>query len=434
MFGRSASPQQASRQAAKRPGRTHRGAIQGLQGIVATGAHHRPNAWGLDGQHRLKLGEGAEGAQGAQGAQGALNVEALDPGVYVSFTKDDLTLRIERSSAHALAELRSDVGEPVFHVRLDHAERKTSAAPPWMRQLLSPTLYATPRTRLDDMPAGVRLVPGMALMRELLRLELSRLWSEDPDQLARLQPPFVTGLLLPGDEVQVLVLMVCSDEGDLEGWEYIPLAGVDIQIALSAFVQARHMSASGEWPVERTLIFGGEEIAPVLGRLKTYPSESDVFGVPLGTLYKVGALTLSGAAAATVVATAALSMWAQDLRATTSAARAQLTQLQQQQRDDLVVHRLGAYLQAQHVNPEQAIALAQAVWLPGALLSVNATPTQVHITAIYQNDAQASNPQGQAQRPLLDALSLELPSGCVREGMATSNTVQLLEVRYQCAL
>jgi len=397
--------------------RTGHGGFSRLNGVVASGAQHRPNAWGLDEHHRLDA---------------SLDPEALEPGTYVSFTKDDLTLRIERSSAHALADLKSDVGDPIFHLKLDHTERKLGqAAPAWVRQLLGPHVYATPCARLGEVPTGVRLVPGMALMRELLRLELMRM---SPETLSELQPPFVTGLLVPGDEVQVLVLMVCGDEGELTGWEYIPLAGVEIQIALSAFVQSRHMSASGEWPAERTLIFSGEEIEPALARLKPYPSESDVLGVSVGTLYKVGAISLSGATAATLVATFALSLWTQDLRSGAAAARGQVALLEQQQRDELVTHRLGSYLQARHVLPEQSIALAQAVWLPGANLSLSATRSQVQITAVYQNDAQASDSDGQAQRPLLDALSLELPPGCVREGLATSNTVQLLEVRYQCPL
>lgn len=393
------------------------GGFARLHGIVATGAHQRPTVWGLDEQHRL---------------DGSLDPEALEPGAYVSFTKDDWAQRIERSSAHALADLKSDVGEPIFQLKLDHSERKLGqAAPTWVRQLLGPQLYATPCARLQDLPTGVRLVPGMALMRELLRLELTRMAPED---LSELQTPFVTGLLLPGDEVQVLVLMVCGDDGELEGWECIPLAGVDIQIALSSFVQARHMSASGEWPAERTLIFSGEEIAPALARLKPYPSESDFLGVPLGTLYKVGAIALTAGTAATLVATFAMQWWTQDLRSSAAAASAQVTLLEQQRRDDLVTHRLGSYLQAQHVKPAQSIALAQAVWLPGANLRLSASPSQVQITAVYQNDPQASDADGQAQRPLLDALSLELPPGCVREGLATTNTVQLVEVRYQCPL
>lgn len=396
--------------------------ISHLSGLVATGTH-RLNAWALDQDHRLVQ---------------ALEPDQLPPGDYVSFCKDDWQSGVERSTAMTLADLRSDIGESVFHLAMSHGARKTD--PQWVRQLLGPCVYATPRERLADFTQGVqglqgiRLIPGMALMRELLS-HYHR--SSNPGSmnvpLSEMQAPFVTGLLLPGQDVQVLILMVCTDEGRLQDWDYIPLAGVDISIALSAFVQARHMSASGEWPAERTLIFSGDEISTALSAIKAYPTEPDVLGLPMSALYKLSAVSLSGAAVASLVATAVLMAWTAQQRSTLTQLRGQTQQIQLQQREELVVHRLGAYLETQHVNPTHAIELATAVWLPGAALSVSATPEQVQITSVYQNDPAASGPEGQAQRPLLDALSLELPQGCEREALATSNTVQLLEVKYRCS-
>lgn len=394
-----------------------------LKGLVATGTH-RLNVWELDQDHRLVQ---------------ALEPDQLPPGDYISFCKDDWQSSVERSTAMTLADLKSDIGESVFHLAMAHGARKTD--PQWVRQLLGSCVYATPRERLNDLTQGVqgvqsvRLIPGMALMRELL----SHYHRSDAGAvnvpLREIQAPFVTGLLLPGmpgQEVKVLILMVCTDEGRLQDWDYIPLAGVDTAMALSAFVQARHMSASGEWPAERTLIFSGEEITAALGALKAYPIEPDVLGVPMSTLYKASAVSLSGAAVASLVATAVLMTLTAQQRSTLAQLRLQTQELQLQQREELVVHRLGAYLETQHVNPTHAIELATAVWLPGAALSVSATPEQVQITSVYQNDPTASGPEGQAQRPLLDALSLELPQGCEREALATSNTVQLLEVKYRC--
>ena len=391
-----------------------------LAGLVATGTH-RLAAWQLDHDHRLMQ---------------ALESNELPAGSYVSFCKDDWQSAVERSAALTLADLKSDIGESVYHLVMSHGARKTD--PKWVRNLLGPCVYATPRERLSDFTqaaSGVRLIPGMALMRELLSHYHRSSANASNAPLSELQTPFVTGLLLrgaPGRDVEVLILMRCSDEGRLEDWDYIPLSGVDTAMALSAFVQTQHMSASGEWPAERTLIFSEEEISVALASLKAYPTESAVFGVPLSALYKAGALALGGAAVASLASTGVLAALTADQRATLAQLKGQTQELKHQQREELVVHRLGAYLATQHVKPAQAIDLASALWLPGASISLNATAQQVQITAVYQNNPAASSAAGQAQRPLLDALSLDLPQGCTRESLSTSNTLQHLEVKYHC--
>ncbi len=340
-------------------------------------------------------------------------------GVFLSFApQDEHSVFLGKKRPQAIErELISDLGENVFTVKHQFGTASGSSDGDSMAQPLSqPWLYATTQARLDALPKKTQIISGIAAIRGLLATS---------NALHTLQAPFVTGVLFDGPAVQVLILMVCSESGELTQMDYVPLAGLQPQAAIRSYVQSVRLSASGEWTQERTAIFMGQELSRL--SLKPYPREAELFGTPASQLWRscaqlsAGALVLSaGALTALIVMnkTQALSV-EQSLQDVQKSKQALVSAIAE--------NHLGALLERRSVSIDKAITNAQALWQDGARVSLKATPELLTLTVAHK----VQNPE-QSPQALATALSMQLPAGCMRLPPAVTPQMTELYLTYEC--
>lgn len=357
------------------------------------------------------------------------------PGTYISFApQDDQCLLMDKAQRVLVRDLISDIGEPVFAQRYQSASGGSSSRANkankagnandslMVRRLKSPWLYATTQARLNNLPSDVQMVSGLAALRGLLA---------SAPNLHTLQAPFVTGVLFPGGSVQVLVLMVCSETGELSQMDYVPLAGLDPASAIRSFVQSVRLSATGEWTQERTAIFSAQEILNLGTALRPYPRESEVLGIAVSKLWRIGAS----------IATVALGLCGAALAGLTylnhsASAQAQQTQLQLQSQQQaltqmLATDRLAAVLERRSVKADDAIAKANAVWLEGAKVVIAATGESLKLTVVHKVQTSEQSPD-QTPQALAKALSITPPEGCTRVPPSITPQISELYLTYEC--
>ena len=359
------------------------------------------------------------------------------PGTYISFApQDDQCLLMDKAQRVLVRDLISDIGEPVFAQRYQPAQNSgvggatVNADSVMVRRIKSPWLYATTQARLNNFPANVQLISGLAALRGLLATSPS---------LHTLQAPFVTGVLFQGDttqaqgpgHVQVLVLMVCSETGELSQMDYVPLAGLDPASAIRSFVQSVRLSSSGEWTQERTAIFTADEILRLGSALRPYPRESEVLGIAVSKLWRMGSVASIGALACTGTALAALTYLNHSATAQSQQNQIQLQVRQQALTQMLATDRLAAVLERRSVKPEDAIGKASAVWQEGAKVVIAATPDTLKLTVSHKVQASDQSPD-QTPQALAKALSITPPEGCTRVPPSITPQISELYLTYEC--
>lgn len=350
------------------------------------------------------------------------------PGIYISFSpQDDQCVLLDKAQRVLVRDLISDIGEPVFAQRYQPAANGATAEAPAEGSLLSKRLrnawlYATTQSRLNNLPADVQVISGLAALRALLATSSS---------LNTLQAPFVTGILFQGDSVQVLVLMVCSETGELSQMDYVPLAGLDPASAIRSFVQSVRLSASGDWTQERTAIFTADEILRLNPTLRPYPRESELFGIAASKLWRTGATASGTVLAGTATALAALT-YLNHSHATQAQQHQQKLQSQQLELIHMLANeRLAAVLERRSVHVEDAIAKASAVWQEGARVVVSATPETLKLTVSHKVQASEQSPE-QNPQALARALSITPPQGCNRLPPSITPQISELYLTYEC--
>lgn len=359
------------------------------------------------------------------------------PGTYISFApQDDLCLLIDKAQRVLVRDMISDVGEPVFALRYQSAQNSNKAAGKHdaeqnpaseiVRRLKGPWLYATTQARLNNLPPSVQVISGVAALRGLLALS---------PQLHTLQAPFVTGILFESEDtqsqVQVLVLMVCSENGELSQMDYVPLAGLDPAAAIRSFVQSVRLSSSGDWTQERTAIFAADEILRLGAALRPYPRESEVLGIAVSKLWRLGSVASVGALACTGTALAALTYLNHGQTAQAKANQIQLQSQQQALMQMLASDRLAAVLERRSVKADDVIAKASAVWQEGAKVVIDATPDSLKLTVSHKVQASDQSPE-QTPQSLAKALSITPPQGCTRVPPAITPQISELYLNYEC--
>lgn len=352
-------------------------------------------------------------------------------GTYISFApQDDQSLLMDKAQHSLVRDLISDIGEPVFALRYvppptpEDALRASaqSDSSVLLPRLKAPWLYATTQARLNTLPGDVQLISGLAAIRGLLATS---------DLTHALKAPFVTGVLFSGDAVQVLILMVCSENGELGQMDYIPLAGLDPASAIRSYVQTVRLSASGEWTQDRTAIFGGHEVLRLGSALRAYPRESEVLGVPISKLWRIAAVASGASLVCTGTAVAALSY----LNHTGSAQIQQQQQQAQAQQQSitqmLASDRLAAVLERKSVRTDEAIAKATAVWQDGSKVVITATPELLKLSVAHKVQSTDQSPD-QTPQALARALSIPAPTGCQRLPPSITPQITELYLTYEC--
>lgn len=354
------------------------------------------------------------------------------PGTYLSFApQDDQCLLMDKAQRVLVRDLISDIGEPVFAQRYQSAAAGSSSRANkagnaneslMVRRLKSPWLYATTQARLNNLPSDVQMVSGLAALRGLL--------ASSPN-LHTLQAPFVTGVLFPGGSVQVLVLMICSETGELSQMDYVPLAGLDPASAIRSFVQSVRLSATGEWTQERTAIFSAQEILNLGTALRPYPRESEVLGLAVSRLWRIGASIATVALGFCGAALAGLTYLNHNAAAQTQQTQLQLQSEQQALTQMLATDRLAAVLERRSVKADDAIAKASAVWQEGAKVVIAATGESLKLTVVHKVQTSEQNPD-QTPQALAKALSITPPEGCNRVPPSITPQISELYLNYEC--
>jgi hypothetical protein len=361
------------------------------------------------------------------------------PGTYISFSpQDDQCLLMDKAQRVLVRDLISDIGEPVFAQRYQPAQMSGNAIVDatqgadslLVRRVKSPWLYATTQARLNNFPANIQLISGLAALRGLLATSAS---------LHTLQAPFVTGVLFQGDaiqaqdqgQVQVLVLMVCSENGELSQMDYVPLAGLDPASAIRSFVQSVRLSSSGEWTQERTAIFTADEILRLGSSLRPYPRESEVLGIAVSKLWRLGSVASVSALTCTGAALAALTYLNQSAAAQSQQNQVNLQTQQKTLTQMLASDRLAAVLERRSVKADQAIAKASAVWQEGAKVVIAATPDTLKLTVSHKVQVSDQNPD-QNPQALAKALSITPPEGCTKVPPSITPQISELYLTYEC--
>ncbi|MDI9235186.1 hypothetical protein [Limnohabitans lacus] len=377
------------------------------------------------------------------------------PGTYISFAPaEDQSVLMDKAQSVLVKDIISDLGEPVFaqryqplsvprsapkSTRLDKGQAGTTGQgpaqaadgvldSPLVRRLQSPWLYATTQARLDSLPQDVQMISGLAVLRGLLATSPS---------LQTLQAPFVTGVLFPGDAVQVLVLLVCSESGELSQMDYVPLAGLDPASAIRAYVQSVRLSASGEWTQERTAIFTADEILRLgMGAgggsaLRPYPREPQILGIPISNAWYWGSRVSTAALGLCGASLAGLTYLNQGLTAQLQDDQLQLQKQQQALTQMLSTDRLAAVLERRSVKADDAISKASAVWQEGAKVVIDAKSQTLKLTVSHKVQSTEQSPE-QTPQALAKALSITPPEGCTRVPPSITPQISELYLTYEC--
>lgn len=339
-------------------------------------------------------------------------------GAYISFSpKDDHCILLNKNQRVLVSDLASDIGEDIYTQRMQAGTVSEQDAP-LIQKLNSSWLYATTQSRINELPPGVQLISGYAALRALLSRS---------SLLKELHAPFVTGVLFHSEEaeLQVLILMVCSEKGELSGMDYIPLAGLDPESAIRSFVQNVRLSSSGEWSQERTAIFSAQALLDV--SLKAYPGESYFYGVASSLLFSRTKVASAALLACTVTATLCLTYSNSGIKTNTKKTADAMLAQQTEITRSLSGDQLGSLLKRRSVDVETAIAKATAVWQNGALVSLKATKDLLTLTVTHKVQTPEQSPELLAQ-----ALSIAAPKGCTRTQSFTTTQVTELYLNYEC--
>jgi len=341
-------------------------------------------------------------------------------GVYLSFSpEEDFSRSFERSYSATVSELIADLGEDVFCFKQQAAKIAANDSK-LIKALRQPRIYATYKSRIESTPANVQLISGIAALRGLLATS---------NKLDSVEAPFVTGILFDGHDtgVQVLILGVCQDDGEIDQFDYIPLAGLDPASAIRSYVQSVRLSASGEWTQDRTAIFPASALLVDGLQLTPYPKEASYFGVAESKLWKIGMIT--SISALTLVSTGSAALHFQNA---SKSLEIQSTKLEIQKTTDEITKAitgpyLSSVLEKRSVDYESAIDKAKRVWTPGATVAIKASKDLLLLTVTHKVQSVDQSPE-----ILAKALSIAPPPGCERLPPETSQQITELYLSYEC--
>ena len=377
--------------------------------------------------------------------QGA--VIAIDPAL-------DLALRIDHTVSERvqLAELASDVGEPLFCVK---TKARSGLAQMFGRKSRADlqdddgeTLYAsqaiqergwllcTPANRFSDLGPSVRVVPLASVMLKLLEAH-SRANPQAMDKAAT-----VVGLVFPGpqrterlEDFQIVCLATFTATGHLEGLDFVPGSGMSVEQVISNYVSVRRLNSEGSWPQERLVLASSADpqVQKWLTAAPSYPRQQLIFGLPSQKAASLG-VRLSAAALCTAIGYSAFAHW-QLFQTNADIAQAQASQLlaRSQAIAQVREHSLGYVLRQMGLDTERAIDLAVKAWQPGTLVEMKASADVVKLTvsaALGQSDS-IKQEGGSSGASLVKAPE---PEGCTRAPTQVNAAMNQLVITYECNL
>jgi hypothetical protein len=213
---------------------------------------------------------------------------------------------------------------------------------------------------VSNVPDAYRVAPLVVVVDQIVR---ARGW---PDH------PFVVAVVLSAGEGnnEILALWAGNSRKDLSAIQFTENAQ-DIERIIQAYCQQR--SIPEETVVGLTLADILDALDGPAGMLGTYPRFDDWHGVPVHTLLRGAALS-TGVAAAVLVGTACvLSVRGWQVNNQLSAVTTQTAQVREQIVQTFT-RRLPAVIDRSSVDHRRVVKLAQALYIPGATVSVISAP------------------------------------------------------------
>lgn len=345
---------------------------------------------------------------------------APDNCVALSFSRYDYCASLTSTSQSAqIRDLVSDIGEDLAFRKIQVEKSSKSDSDSW-KNVKAPWLYASTKSRLDVLPETTMVVSGYSAIRALL---------SKSEAVQHMETPFLTGFFFEGNGTnsQILILMLCHDDGRLTNLDYIPINGTDPENAIKSFVQSARLSSDGEWDAERQAIFPGISLNDVAHIIKTYPREEEIAGISVKVISKITAiLSLAGVIG---VASAAgyytyLNHEAKNSANQSSSSKAIGTR---NIVSEISGPKMGAYLAKRSTDISQAIVQAGKFWVEGSVVSIDATREILKLTMKYPMSANEGSTESVAR-----ALTKSTPEGCERMPVSTNPQITELTITYEC--
>lgn len=357
---------------------------------------------------------------GMQITSGQPSSSAPERGIALSFgTNDKELVQLPGSPAALAQEFIDDVADEVSHYKIRQGKPNKKHTGAW-RGINSTCIYATPRARFEGESDSLKIIPGVAALRALLA---------KTSAIETMQTPFVTGVLFggPDESTQVMVLYLCTDEGDLTKFDYVPITGGDPSAAIKLFVQTNRLSSSGEWDENRVAIFTGAEIEEVVGKLGSYPSRDRYLGMSVDLLTKGGAVVVGVSLVSILLYSGWLTYESNAIKTKNAQNVKALKDEQASLKQRLSGPRFGALIERKTVNVEAVLAQANAVWKEGALVRVVAKQGLTELTVLHPIKDKVIN-----QEEIASVIRHGPPEGCERVAIESNPQMNELTVKYEC--
>jgi hypothetical protein len=324
----------------------------------------------------------------------------------VSFSPEDRRFAVPQPLRQRAAQdlALMEIGEPV---RVVNASRREQA------------VYATRAARVAETPGT--LIPGpLALDALLLRAERER-------------RNLVTGFVLKGADGRTLALLYHADaQGEL-GALQVTANPENMEFTLAQFVASRRIDVDSH----EVVLFDNADLLSVADALQRYPNETVIAGLALSQLLRLGAgLALVGACAGVAWA---VTEYARD------------TDLQSRQRalnsdirratarnGELLQSALPGFARTLGLDTDVELARAQALWLPGTRLSMEARATETRyrlVMPVVRGERVGARPSVASRltvEELAGLVDFAPPDGCTREGLAVKGALNELQVSIVC--
>jgi len=321
----------------------------------------------------------------------------------LSATPDDHRLGLDSPLAHQVAKSRlireSGVFEPMAVVTARDA------------------VYGTPVTRVTEWTArGIRLAPLAALADRLS----AQHGANDTNA------PSVTGFVFGNDTGSGSIAVFFARLPDGKSASYVSINPDDLSAVLEAFYTETGLPEDSE-----PLGFEqAEALAALTGFYGTYPTASDLLGIPTRLAWR-GALVLSA------LACAGSGIWwmsiNQDIESARLGADAAKSRASQHIADicRLVAADTGGFARLMGVDPTPALREAEALYLAGARVESTMTPQSHQHDVFVPLRGRDVTTGGMTTSTLESAMRLSRP-GCMRTAIEYSGGLDEIRLRFRC--
>lgn len=340
--------------------------------------------------------------------EGIAAVEMGEAGTLLSFSpKDqrfsaDIPLSNKAAEALAIAEIGEDV-------RMVNASKALHA------------VYATTTTRVTAF-GGLQVGPGLLVLESLMPMSDAN----GQDRIGGLQ------LMDADGSIGLVVLYHINAQGEI-GAPQVTVNPGDLGFVLSQFVAARRLNQDST----QVVLAKNEDLLRAAEHFKAYPSQPTVLGMPLSAAQRMMAF-------ATLAAAMGAGGYAGYGHLQLGSAKAALSSAMSDksralaEADALLQGSLVSFAKTQALDAGATLGTAQAVWVPGAKVSLEASlASAVHLVELPLSRTMS----GGGAPSVLDRVELDhvkslidqsAPEGCSKSVMNLTGGMNAVQITFEC--